>query len=646
MDLEALPGHSSPPEPPSPSGQGRVFEALVARAPDGIVVIDESGRITVVNERLCELFGYRADELVGRPVEILVPARFQPVHIEHRLGYRAHPATRPMGAGLALVGRRKGGDEFPVDVSLSSIGEAGGRILATAFVRDITARRRAEQELHRSEERFRLLVEGVADHAIFMLDPSGHVVTWNDGAERIKGWRPAAILGRHFSVFYRPQDVAAGVPDQHLAQAASEGKHHSEGWRIRADGTSFWAEATLTAIRENGTLRGFAKITRDRTEARLGQTLLEAVNALSRAVLDERSEAELLRLAVQQARTLVGATAAWICLPDDRDDIDGAFVVAAADGEEAASILATGAAMPVCASVAQTGIAEVVADWDRDPATAGLARLGLGFAAFVPLAAAGERLGVLVVAVTGDRPPLAAAQVDVVRLFAIQAAVALGYRRAREQLGQLLLVSDRERIARDLHDSVIQRLFAVGLTLEAAVRLPRADIGDRLRQAVTDIDDTIRSIRTSIFGLELRAEQAPGLRRQILDLTAESSPGLGFEPSVRFTGPVDSLATGNAAEQLLAVMREALSNIARHAHAHHVDVTVDAGHDFTLTVDDDGIGFVGESPDGGHGLKNMAVRAEQLGGAFIVQRRQPAGTRLTWRVPRQVSGPGEGDLRS
>jgi signal transduction histidine kinase len=252
---------------------------------------------------------------------------------------------------------------------------------------------------------------------------------------------------------------------------------------------------------------------------------------------------------------------------------------------------------------------------------------------------------------------LESSQVDVVQLFAVQAAVALGYRRARQLVQELLLVSDRERIARDLHDSVIQRLFAVGLTLEAAARLPRADIGERLHQAVTDIDDTIRSIRTAIFGLEPRTGKVPGLRRQVLDLTVSAAPSLGFEPSVRFTGPVDSLATGRIAEHLLAVLREALSNIARHARAHHVEVTVAAADDFTLTVDDDGVGQPGvpgvphalheprEPTRIGHGLKNMAERAKQLGGTMAIGAREPAGTRVTWRVPRRLTTNQESDLR-
>ena len=171
-----------------------------------------------------------------------------------------------------------------------------------------------EDELRASEENFRLLVEGVGDHAILMLDPSGRVVTWNQGAQRIKGWSPSEILGRHFSVFYLPEDIASGQPDRDLERAAAEGRTQSEGWRVRAGGQRFWAETTLSAVRDDdGTLRGFAKVTRDRTESHQARARLESVSELNRAALEQRPEDDLLALVVSRARAMVGATlvAAW-----------------------------------------------------------------------------------------------------------------------------------------------------------------------------------------------------------------------------------------------------------------------------------------------------------------------------------------------
>ncbi len=148
-----------------------------------------------------QLFGYSETELIGNLVEILIPERFRGHHPQHRGAYVAAPSARPMGTGLELYGRRKDGTEFPVDIMLSPV-EASGEQSVLTVMRDITERKQAETALRRSEERFRLLVEGASDYAIFMLDPEGRVATWNSGAERIKGYRAEEILGQHFSKFY------------------------------------------------------------------------------------------------------------------------------------------------------------------------------------------------------------------------------------------------------------------------------------------------------------------------------------------------------------------------------------------------------------------------------------------------------------
>ena len=242
---------------------------LFAAAPDGIVVVDETGTITAANDQLGQMFGYSSSELVGEPIEALLPDRFRAGHGAHRKAYFKAPSRRPMGATLRLFGRKRTGEEFPVDISLNYERGRDGSLRAIAFVRDVTERHRLEEELRATEENFRLLVEGVADHALIMLDPSGCVVTWNPGAERIKGWAAAEIIGRDFAVFYVPEDVASGLPARDLERAAADGRTQDAGWRVRGDGKRFWAETTLSALRdEHGTLRGFAQgDVRDRTES-------------------------------------------------------------------------------------------------------------------------------------------------------------------------------------------------------------------------------------------------------------------------------------------------------------------------------------------------------------------------------------------
>ncbi len=185
-------------EPPSPIDVSvhayALFEKLFLASPDAIIVTALDGRISAASPATERLFGYSQSELMGQLVEILMPERFRRRHPQLRSGYVAAPGVRPMGTGLELYGLRKDGTEFPVDIMLSPV-EAGSGHSVLTVVRDITERKQAETDLRQSEERFRLLVEGARDYAIFMLDPQGRVATWNSGAERIKGYTADEILG-------------------------------------------------------------------------------------------------------------------------------------------------------------------------------------------------------------------------------------------------------------------------------------------------------------------------------------------------------------------------------------------------------------------------------------------------------------------
>jgi len=216
------------------------------------------------------------------------------------------------------------------------------------------------------------------------------------------------------------------------------------------------------------------------------------------------------------------------------------------------------------------------------------------------------------------------------------AAIAIDNARLHARVTDLALIADRERIAADLHDTVIQRLFATGLALESSVRLAAPELAERIEAAVDDLDETILQIRSAIFSLQ--APRIPGrrLRGEILALATEASASLGFEPQVRLEGPLDRAVGRRAEDHLLAMLREALSNVVRHAAATCVEVSVVLRPDGELvgTVTDDGVGpGSGERP-GGRGLANMARRAEALGGsAHIGMGRDRKGTRVTWSVP-------------
>ncbi|HKY77173.1 MAG TPA: GAF domain-containing sensor histidine kinase [Acidimicrobiia bacterium] len=214
------------------------------------------------------------------------------------------------------------------------------------------------------------------------------------------------------------------------------------------------------------------------------------------------------------------------------------------------------------------------------------------------------------------------------------AAVAIENARLHSRLGELVLLEDRERIAKDLHDTVIQRLFATGLSLQGTARLAqKPEVAARIQDAVEDLDLTVKHIRTVIFGLETSAARGSGLRDRIMTLVSEARGALGFLPEITFDGVIDAVVPDDVGQELLATLREALSNVARHAAASRVEVTVAAGNDIVLRVRDDGQGLPAERHGGGLGLRNMATRAELLDGRFSARTQAGGGTLVEWAVP-------------
>jgi nitrate/nitrite-specific signal transduction histidine kinase len=224
---------------------------------------------------------------------------------------------------------------------------------------------------------------------------------------------------------------------------------------------------------------------------------------------------------------------------------------------------------------------------------------------------------------------------ELVVALASAAGVAIENARLHARLQDLVLVEDRERIARDLHDTVIQRLFATGLSLQGTIRLIRSDpveAIDRVERAIDDLDLTSKHIRSAIFDLESSRPAAGGLRSDILAVVRDAAEGLAFEPRVLFDGPVDSAVDDALAVEVLATVREALTNVVKHARASRVDVSVAAGSELEVRVRDDGVGPPADTT-GGRGLANLRARAEARGGRFELAGGFPAGSDLLWRVP-------------
>jgi signal transduction histidine kinase len=228
--------------------------------------------------------------------------------------------------------------------------------------------------------------------------------------------------------------------------------------------------------------------------------------------------------------------------------------------------------------------------------------------------------------------PLSPGAVERVTTFAAQAGIGLELAEHRRHSQRLALFADRDRIARDLHDQVIQRLFATGMSLQGAVaRMPAGEAAQRVHTSIDALDETIRDIRSAIFELQAHDQpEAPGVRARIVAVAEQSADALGFAPALRLAGPVDALPA-EIADNLLHALREALANAAKHAKATAVDVSVEAGSDVALLVRDNGSGMKPGSRRSG--LANLADRASLFGGSMQTRSAAGGGTELEWRAP-------------
>ncbi len=360
----------------------------MASSPDAVVVVDEQGRIEMASAATETLFGYRTEQVVGQPIEMLVPDRVRHVHRDYRASYSKDPVPRAMGAGLELHGRRRDGSVFPVDVSLTPL-RLHGRVRTAAFVRDATSRRRSEH-------------------------------------------------------------------------------------------------------------------------------LMRDVNEVTRQVLAGEDVTDILTAVSERAQRLVRASAAWVVVPDETDP--DRLVVTAASGRSADLLVGASldAQTSLSAGAMRAGQPVVLLDMSAEPAVLSEARRdGFGPGVYLPMLTQNKPIGALVVARDAGAECFTHEEVAAVEVFASAAAVGIALGAARDAVEDLHMVSEHERIARDLHDTVIQRLFALGMRLQSAQRLADPRVSDRIVEAVEAIDEVIRDIRETIFDLNRPQTAELGVRQRV-----------------------------------------------------------------------------------------------------------------------------------
>ncbi|MEU3709919.1 sensor histidine kinase [Streptomyces catenulae] len=371
---------------------------------------------------------------------------------------------------------------------------------------------------------------------------------------------------------------------------------------------------------------------------RLRQRWLAAGSDLTRALLSGAAESEVFDGMLEQAVAIAGADTGVFYLVGPGGAVHGSL----ARGERAADhrdVAFPGGGGTLTAAALDRDGPVTVADAEHDGRVTAQPDRWPGCGAAVAVAVGTEERpsGVLVLARRRGRPPFTSAEVTPLPGFADRAALALELAARRRDAERASLREDRDRIARDLHDLAIQRLFAIGLTLQGARRfVDRPEAAERLARAAEDLDATIKIIRSTIFGLRAHdlSGAAPKLRNRVVAAVDAAVPALGFTPALRMEGLLDTEVPPGVAEEVVAVLGEALTNVARHARARRAEVSVAVGGGtLTVTVDDDGVGIL--SGTARSGLRNLAERADLLGGSLTVGARSGpgGGTALVWRVP-------------
>jgi PAS domain S-box-containing protein len=574
---------------PSRTVQAFLWQA-VAQAPDAILICDRDGLIEYANDRV-RVFGYEPLDLVGQVVEVLVPLDRRGGHRAHRLRYVADPAPRPMGIGLQLYALASDGSEIPVEISLSAVQGDEHRVIAV--IRDVTEQRKADRAVR---DTLRML-EATHD-AVFTFDAESFRFTYaNDGASRQTGYTREQLLTMS------PLDLAdATTADQLRARLSPllEGITdliEAQAVLIDANGRRYATEGTVQRVEPTRGSSALLAVVRDVSERRKLLDEIEAqrdhlsrvVDVLPDGVVElDVSTKQIVRVNSQfcemvgfsEFAVLGDATAPLWMDPAEFDELCHRLVGVSTSCEVT---LRDHQGRPIPASLNAAKINEPN----------------------------GQIIWVLMFHDLRDERAAAAVLAD-----------------ARSRIA---ISDDRDRIARDLHDTVIQRLFATGMSLQAA--LGRPDPRDRIVRAVAGIDEAIRSLRTSIFTMR-SADDTVNIVHSLTALVEEARRLFTCPLTITVDDAVEAHVGSNVGEDVLALVRETLSNAAKYSEANLVTIAVTSNDDtLRIEIADDGVGFDPAVPTGGQGLRNLRNRAEHIGGRCSITSAPGQGTRAEFLIP-------------
>lgn len=367
------------------------------------------------------------------------------------------------------------------------------------------------------------------------------------------------------------------------------------------------------------------------------QRMVDGITSVTRTVFEGGSEVAIQQVVADESRSMLRAEHAVVALA-----LDAEQVFQAVDSDESGTPVRRVGSVPY--GEALTG--QLPPEQTRKPpAKPGHLRStdgretesdgGVGASLFCPLVTQGRAIGNIRVENPMGRNAFDAGDAETLRTFADRAALAFEYARVRNELSSIAVFNEQVRIGRDLHDTVIQQLFAAGMGLQAIVgRVGDAEAVRQIHESVDSLDHAIVELRTLVFDLSNKPHEGYGLRGAVIAAVSELEPALGFVPRVRFSGAIDSVRNTFIADQVASVVREALANVARHASASTATVNVDVGkHGLAIEISDDGKGADDYARDGGQGTVNMIARATSLGGSADLSRQDPSGTRVTWKIP-------------